>query len=309
MSAFKKAPQAWLCPRKAGPATMPIVQRTARPKLAMCNIFSYPQKLEAFAREHGFSGIDWSFDVLTLPETPAEESAWVKELSRLGSLEIRYHCPFYKIDLGHDEPSEAKVAEALFRRIIRLVSKARGKYLTIHIGLGRDSTQRLSWEASTENLARVVHYGTDHGVRICLENLARGWTSRPDLFEKLVRRSGAAVTFDIGHAHACESVKSQHYAIEDFVAPHADRVVNAHIYHTEVSGHGHVPPVRLEDIEDRLSLLQNTSCHWWTLEVKEVEGLLRTKRIVEEYLTRADDLHNPFLAAVGWASHLAGTRG
>lgn len=272
---------------------MTSVQRAARPKLAMCNIFSDVDRLKEFAREHGFSGIDWSFDMLALPETPAEESMWAKQLSSLGSFEIRYHCPFYKVDLGHNEPWKAKAAEALFRRIIRLVSKAQGKYLTIHIGLGRNSTQPLSWEATTQNLARLVRYGADRGVRICLENLADGWTSRPDIFEKLVRRGGTAVTFDIGHAHACESIKSQHYAIEDFVAPHADRVVNAHIYHTEISGHGHTPPDRLEEIEDRLAVLQNTGCDWWVLEVREAEGLLQTKRIVEEYLTRTDYQESP----------------
>jgi hypothetical protein len=131
-------------------------------------------------------------------------------------------------------------------------------------------------------------------VKICLENLTSGWTSRPELFEKFVRRSGAAVTFDIGHAHACESITSQHYAIEDFVAPHADRVVNAHVYHTEVNGRGHAPPGCLEDIEDRLALLLDNGCDWWTLEVREVEGLLQTKKIVEEYLTRKENKANPF---------------
>jgi len=271
-------------------------------------MFSHPQKLVQFAREHGFSGIDWSFDALTLPETPAEESMWAKQWSRLDSIEIRYHCPFYRTDLGHHDPREAKAAEALFCRIIRLVSKAHGRYLTIHIGLGRDSTQSLSWEASTENLLRVVQYGADHGVQICLENLAGGWTSRPELFEKLVRRSGAAVTFDIGHAHACESVRSQHYAIEDFVAPHADRVFNAHVYHTEVSGHGHMPPDRLEDIEERLTLLQNLGCHWWVLEVREAQGLLQTKRIVEEYFIQVEDQANPlsYSRRVGPASQRQG---
>ncbi|MBW2566997.1 MAG: sugar phosphate isomerase/epimerase [Deltaproteobacteria bacterium] len=293
MRVSKKEPQDWLSTHEAYPATVPVVHTTARPKLAMCNIFSHPQKLVQFAREHGFSGIDWSFDALTLPETPAEESMWVKQFSRLGSLEIRYHCPFYKVDLGHHDPWKAEAAGAFFRRIIRLVSKAQGKYLTVHIGLGRDSTQPLSWEATTENLARLVQYGSDRGVKICLENLASGWTSRPDIFEKLVRRSGVAVTFDIGHAHACESITSQHYAVEDFVAPHTDRVFNAHVYHTEVSGRGHAPPDRLEDIEDRLSILQRIGCNWWTLEVREVEGLLQTKRIVEEYFIQVEDQANP----------------
>lgn len=93
----------------------------------------------------------------------------------MADLEIRYHCPFYQIDLGHDDPPVAKTAGDLFRRIILLVSKAGGKYLTIHIGLGRDSTEPVSWDATIDNLGRLVQYGTDHGMKVCLENLAWGW--------------------------------------------------------------------------------------------------------------------------------------
>jgi len=261
-------------------------QQDISPKLALCNIFSDVYELRDFAIRHGFSGIDWSFDVYTVPDTPSEESIWVKHLSALNPLEIRYHCPFYRMDLGHHDPWEAKAAEAIFRRIVRLISKVQGRYLTIHIGLGHDSTEPLSWEATIDNLRRLVQYGANRGVRVCLENLAWGWTSRPHLFEKLVRRSGAAVTFDIGHAHACDSVCSHHYAIEDFVAPHSDRVFNAHIYHTERSGLGHIPPDRIEDIESRLAILQQVGCDWWVIEIKEVDRLLQTKEIVQKYLIR-----------------------
>jgi sugar phosphate isomerase/epimerase len=261
-------------------------QQDISPKLALCNIFSDVYELRDFAVRHGFSGIDWSFDVYTVPGTPSEESIWVKHMSALNSLEVRYHCPFYRIDVGHYDPWEAKAAEAVFRRIIRLVSKAEGRYLTIHIGLGHDSTEPLSWEATIDNLRRLVQYGASRGVRLCLENLAWGWTSRPHLFEKLIRNSGAAVTFDIGHAHACESVRSQQYAIEDFVAPHADCVFNAHIYHTERPDLGHIPPDRIEDIESRLAILQQVGCDWWVIEIREVDQLLQTKEIVQEYLMR-----------------------
>jgi sugar phosphate isomerase/epimerase len=254
------------------------------PKLAFCNIFSDAGKLRKFANDYGFSGIDWSFDVDQLPQTPAEESSWAHELSILSPLEIRYHCPFYQVDLGHNDPGEAEIAKALFRKIIRLVAKAGGKYLTIHIGLGRNSTEPLSWDATINNLRDIVQFGAQHGVKICLENLAWGWTSRPNLFEKLIRRSGAAVTFDIGHAHACESVRSQQYLLEDFVAPHEGNVLNAHIYHTEVSGQGHLPPNQLEEIDSRLDLLLSVGCLWWTIEVKEPEGLLQTKALIERYL-------------------------
>jgi len=123
---------------------------------------------------------------------------------------------------------------------------------------------------------------------VCLENLAWGWTSKPNLFEKLVRRSGAGVTFDIGHAHACDAVRSQQYTAEDFVSPHPDRVYNAHVYHTEIAGIGHLPPEDVEDLRDRLTVLQRTGCPWWTLEVKDVEGLLKTKSVVETFLEQND---------------------
>lgn len=264
------------------------MSRGMKPKLAMCNIFWDLGKLRDFALQHGFSGIDWSFDADALPATREEEASWAQSILRLEPLEVRYHCPFYQIDLGHQDPQQAKEAEGLFRRIIRLISKVEGRYLTIHIGLGHDSTEPLSWEATIKNLADLVRYGADRGVRVCLENLAWGWTSRPHLFEKLIRGSGAAVTLDIGHARACESVRSQYYAVEDFVTPHSDRVLNAHVYHTEVSGVGHVPPDRLEDIQERLDLLQKSGCAWWVIEVREVKGLLQTKRIIDEYLTQVD---------------------
>jgi sugar phosphate isomerase/epimerase len=262
------------------------VNRATHPKLALCNFFDDVKPMRDFALEHGFAGIDWSFDVHTLPEMPEEESAWLEQTSALEPLEVRYHCPFYRIDLGHHDPWEAKAAETIFHRIIRLVSKAGGQYLTVHIGLGRDSTEPLSWDKTIDSLARVVDHGWSEGVKICLENLAWGWTSRPDLFEKIIRKSGAGVTFDFGHAHACESIGSQQYTFEDFVTPHAGRLFNAHIYHTEVSGRGHIPPEQLEDIEERLNLLQNTGCDWWVLEVKDEQALLQTKQIVDTYLTR-----------------------
>jgi sugar phosphate isomerase/epimerase len=257
-----------------------------RPKVAMTNIFQDLRELKAFAFEHGFSGIEWSFHLQTLPQTPGEESLWVKEQSALHPFEVRYHCPFYQIDMGHDDPGEARAAASLFQRIIRLVSKVSGKYLTIHIGLGHHSTEPLSWETTVNNLRRLVQYGTERRVKVCLENLACGWTSRPHLFEKLIRRSGAGITFDIGHAYVCESVMSQHYALQDFVAPHADRVFNAHIYHTETSGLGHTAPKVLGDIQDRLSLLLEIGCGWWVIEIPQQDELLQTKSMVDDYLRR-----------------------
>ena len=261
--------------------------RRFEPKLAMCNFIPENEKLGEFARQHGFTGIDYSFNLENLPGTPALEAAWVKEVASLKPLEVRYHCPFERVDLGHDETKKAEEAEVLFRRIIRLISKAGGSYVTIHIGLGHDSTEPLSWDTTIEKLRRLVNYGRTMRVRVCLENLAWGWTSKPNLFEKLIRRSGADVTLDIGHAHACESVQSNQYSVEDFVSPHADKVCNAHIYHTEIPDIGHVVPQKREDIEDRLALLRSIGCDWWVIEIRQSGPLLAARKIVDEYLALA----------------------
>ena len=262
----------------------------------MCNFIADVERLRRFALNNGFAGIDWSFELEHLPSTPADESRWSRFLATLEPLEIRFHCPFMKVDLGHENPDAVYSAVSLFQRIIKLVAKAKGRYLTLHVGLGHNTTKILSWNDTVGNLRKMVQYGAERGVRVCLENLAWGWTSKPNLFEKLVRRSGAAVTFDLGHAHACDAVRSQHYCPEDFVTPHPERVVNAHVYHTEIAGVGHLPAQRVADLRDRLDVLRRIGCRWWTIEIKEVEGLLQTKSIVDAYLdevekTRAADKH------------------
>ena len=255
-----------------------------KPKLAMCNFITDMDRLKRIALEQGFGGIDWSFDLENLPNRPADESRWVDFLAALDPLETRFHCPFPKIDIGHENRDRGKAAMDLFQRITKLVSKANGKFLTLHIGLERDTTRILSWNDTISNLRRMVQYGADRGVKVCLENLAWGWTSKPNLFEKLIRRTGAGVTFDIGHAHVCEAIRSQQFDAEDFVTPHSNRVFNAHVYDIEIPGVGHLPPKRLEDINSRLDILQQTDCSWWTLEIRDVEGLLQTKQIIDVYL-------------------------
>ncbi len=257
-----------------------------KPKVVLCNLFNDIKQLKAFALDNDFSGVDWSFDLKNLPESPAEETRWVEHLFILNPLEMRYHCPFMKVDLGHEDSSQVLSALKLFQRVIRLVSKADGKFLTLHVGLGHNTTRILSWERTISNLRGLVQYGADRGVRVCLENLAWGWTSKPNLFEKLIRRTGAGVTFDIGHALACESVSNQYFTAEDFVSPHPDRVYNAHIYHTEITGQGHVPPDEIEDVKERLDTLCNIGCYWWVIELKKPHQLLKTKQIIDNYIEK-----------------------
>jgi hypothetical protein len=254
------------------------------PKLACCNFIPDVKQLKQFALDHGFTGVDWSFTLDDFPQSPAEESELAKTISTLHPLEIRYHCSFRHVDMGDADEAEARKALSLFGRACRLVSKLQGHYLTIHVGLGRDSTNHLVWEKTVETLAALVLFANDLGVRICLENLAWGWTSRPHLFEKLVRNTGCWATIDIGHARVSPSIETQHYELEDFVIPHGERFLNAHIYHEE-DGDCHIPPTNAEDLQSRLQILQQLPlCDWWVLELREEKDLLNTLHVVDEFL-------------------------
>ena len=257
---------------------------TPSPKLALCNFFDNSTLLRQFALSHGFDGVDWTFSPANLPRTRMEERTLVKTISSLHPLEVRYHCFFTNTDLGDLNVEKAKDATRLFRHLCRLVSRLGGSRITVHVGLGRNSSSGLSWQRTIEGLADLTHLAGDLGLRLCVENLARGWTSRPDLFEKFLRKTGCWATLDIGHARGSAVVRSRSNRVEDFVLPHPERFLNAHVYHEETMD-GHLPPATLTDIEDRLRLLRRLPfCDWWVLELREERALLQTLNMVREFL-------------------------
>ncbi len=252
------------------------------PKLALCNFIPDVDALKDLALRNGFEGVDWTFTLETLPRTPDRELVLHEQIAKLRPLEVRYHCAFREVDPGEMDASKATMALEILRGACRLVSRLGGRYMTIHMGLGRDSMENLDWERTLACLRSLVAYGRGLGVVVCLENLACGWSSRPELFERLIRKSGAGVTLDIGHARVCPSVECQHYSFEDFVLPNENRVFNAHVYHEE-RGDRHHPPHELVDLAERLELLMGLPCDWWVLELREEAPLMATLEIVREF--------------------------
>jgi sugar phosphate isomerase/epimerase len=259
------------------------------PKLACCNFIEDPRQLREFVLDHDFAGVDWTFSQPEVFRQPTATADLVRAIQSLQPLEVRFHCAFAQTDLGDENPAQADAAFRTFQNVCRLVAQLRGRYITIHIGLGRDSTIDLCWENTLANLRNLVQFAERFYLRLCLENLAWGWTSRPELFEKLLRKSGAWATLDIGHAQVCSSVTSQQFRVADFVRPQPERFCNAHVYHVE-NGNGHIPPRRLEDIRDRLNLLGSLPlCDWWVLELREEQALHTTLAIIKEHLSRLQE--------------------
>ncbi len=253
------------------------------PSIAMCNFIADTADLRKMAIRNGFSGVDWTFKREDLPRNQTEESRLLRNISMLNGLEVRYHCAFKGVDVGDEDERKADAAMEIFQKVCRVVSRLEGAYMTVHLGLGRKSSDGLSWERTVSALAELVGYAKSLGIELCLENLASGWSSRPHLFEKLVRKTGAGITLDIGHARVCQAVQCRLFELEDFVMPNAERVFNAHIYHEEIDDR-HVAPECVENIRSRLDLLSRLSCNWWVLELREEAALMKTLEIVREYM-------------------------
>ena len=256
----------------------------ANPKLACPNLFSDVGSLKSFAMDYGFQGIDWTLRLKDLPKNPLEETRLINALARLAPLETRYHLFFPDTELGDTNPAKAASAMKTFSHACELISRVRGRFITVHLGLGRDSMSGISWEQTLAGLTDLAASASDMGIRVCLENLIWGWTSRPELYERVLRKTGCWSTLDIGHARVCNSVASGARDLDDFALPHPMRILNAHIYHEETA-EGHVPPTRYADLEQRLRLLRDLPlCDWWVLELREEKALLQTLDCVKEFL-------------------------
>jgi sugar phosphate isomerase/epimerase len=255
------------------------------PKLACPNFHADVLKLKSFALDYGFQGIDWTLRTEDFPKSPLEERRLLNSLSRLAPLEVRLHLFFPGAELGDSDAEKALSAKNTFYAALDLISKVSGRFATVHVGLGRDSMDGISWEATVAGLRDVAAKARQSGIRVCLENLAGGWTGKPDLFEELIRKTGCWGTLDIGHARVCRSVTDKSHDVEDFALPHPERILSAHVYHEETKA-GHTPPTSSFDLEDRLVLLKCLPlCDWWVLELREETALLQTLDYVKEFLS------------------------
>ena len=250
-----------------------------QPVIAMCNIFDQDaERLAGFAAEHGFSGIDWSMD----PSLPERE--FLSLMQSLAGFQVRYHCRFHGVDVAYSD-RRGDDSLALLLRTVDQVARAGGRHMTVHSGLGNPSGEGIEMARAIDNLSVLVAHGRRNGVAVALENLTTPLTNDPLLFHRIVLESGAYVTIDIGHAHAVRDLHPRGDIFGDYVLPHRNRLLNAHIYHTELEGYGHVPPESLSDISSRLDLLSLAeSCDWWVVELMNPSEVLRTHDFLRCYL-------------------------
>lgn len=255
-----------------------------KPKIAVCtHMIPSIEEVAALARENGSLAIDYSLDSQNLHACGTDIER-LHDLTRGSELEIRYHCFFGDVEIGHTDARHGDTALAKIKEAIDHVQRFGGRYVTLHVGLNSRVHGELDWENALKNLRELVSFGKQRGVTVCLENLKSGFTSEPEPFLKLIELSGASVTFDIGHAISSDAGKNGACA-EEFVRLVSPYIVNAHIYEAEEAP-GHIAPKDLNTIEPVLRELIKTDCGWWVIELGDQEEIRRTRNLIQSFLSR-----------------------
>jgi sugar phosphate isomerase/epimerase len=229
-----------------------------------------------FATEHGFAGVELS----VAPDADVVAEARREALSAGAAAQaLRFHLPFHACDVCDPSPLAARDALARTAGVIRSLSP--GDVITIHAPVRDSHEEDHDPHVAAKHLSDLVAVGADHGVIVAVENLRWGPTSDPERFIDLVDRSGARVTFDVGHA-ASSDAAARGYTPARFARELGDRIVGAHVYGRE--NERHHPPASLDDIREVLGALCDADCAWWTIELTSPDEVLSTRAMLAAFL-------------------------
>lgn len=238
---------------------------------------SYPTRLD-WIYQNGFAA-EYAPD----PENPDHLHQQIDPYLKLG-LPIRFHGYLPGYEIGHQDPVEAEKGLLIHKRILDQIHGRGEQVLTIHIGLNHQTS--IDPDTALRNLGELVDYGNSLGITVCLENLRRGITSDPHVVADWAKRTGAMVTFDIGHAVSCDHVQNGSLTVLAFSEILSSRLYEVHLYGSESDRH--YPPKGIEEIREILDRCLDTDCVWWTIELDDYDEALYTRGLVQEYLKEVD---------------------
>ncbi len=255
-----------------------------RPQLLFCQT-AFGKNLECireYISTHAYDGVEWAWDgwrLMVPRERRRRRLDDLRQASRVSSA----HAPYTDLEIGHRDAEHAAAAVRILRDYIDAAGELGAHHLNIHVGSYGLPLEELSWDGLVRNLGNLLEHAGRRGVCLTVENLTHGLTSTPDWFTRLLKATGAPVTFDFGHAHGSAWVQERHGSVVEFLNAIPTPVVAAHIYFTERND-THFVPEKLEDISPALDGLAARGCDFWVLELHTRETLERTRKIVDEYL-------------------------
>jgi len=177
---------------------------------------------------------------------------------------VGFHAPI--VDLGKANNNALNI----LKNIIDKISDY--DYLTLHI----TNRKEPNIDVLISNLSKLVDYAKKRNVKICIENLRVGFSSNPNNLIEIADLTDCLITFDIGHVDYENRV--------EYIEIFSDRIYNVHVYELEIPKIGHIAPKNLKNLKLTLDKLLDVGCDFWLIELMNIDDIIRTKKMCEEYL-------------------------
>jgi len=255
-----------------------------RPQLLFCHTaFGKDlQRIREYVTSHAYDGVEGAWDGWRLMVPRDRRRRRLDDL-RQASPVSSAHAPYTDMEIGHRDPDHAAAAVRILQGYIDAAQELGAHHLNMHVGSYGLPLGELSWDGLVRNVATLLEYAARHGVCLTVENLTSGPTSDPETLVRLLKATGAPVTFDLGHAHGSAWVQDGRGSVVEFLRSIPTPILATHIYYTERND-AHFVPEKLADIGPALEGLVAAGCDFWVLELHTPETLEQTRRIVDEYL-------------------------
>jgi sugar phosphate isomerase/epimerase len=255
------------------------------PALLFCHA-PFGKNIEAarqYASARGYAGIEWGLDGWRLMLARARRRRMLDALKSAGPI-CSVHAPYTDLEIGHRDAEYAAGAVRIIEKYVDAAADLGAHHINLHVGSFAIEPEELSWDTLFRNLSALLEYAARQGTRLTVENLRHGPTSDPETFASLLRKTGAPVTFDLGHAHGSAWVQEGRGSVLDFLRSIPTPILAGHLYFTERDD-SHFAPTQVADVAGALDGLLEARCDFWVLELHTQETLEQTRRVVDEYLT------------------------
>ena len=239
-----------------------------------------PESVAEVARRLGAEAIEWRLDALRVPVARRAQAALLARLAPPGMAPL-YHAPYTDLEVAHKNAALARQSLGMLRTCLEALPAEGTPVFTVHVGSKGIPVEELSWDHAVGNVRSLVQAGSARGIAVAIENLATGWTADPWAMGELCARSGARMTFDLGHCLASEPVRTGGKRITEILDDLAKFIVQAHVYGAETEEGRHVIWKDLEPVKPALRHLAQLPSFCWILDVDDADEAAQIKEQIE----------------------------
>lgn len=231
----------------------------------------------SLCRELGlqFVELNMNFPMYQIPQL--EETAYLKRLARENAVYFTIHLD-ENLNVCDFNPLVADAYMETMERAIKAAKEIGAPLLNMHMNHGiyvtlPDRKVRLFGEYRETYLAAIRRFrelcektAGGSGVKICIENTDGYQDFEKEAIDYLLQSEMFALTWDIGHSHACENVD------EPFLMQRKDRLYHFHIHDAKGTGNHRTLGSGEIDLAQRIGLARSAGCRC-VVETKTIEAL------------------------------------